>query len=155
MVTKSNLPQTKSRLFQITGDLLSSKTDGRGVKSAEVVGQFMKGLNTLPKSENDEILRHGLMVLAGRVTTMNQSDPTQNDILEKNKLPLFVDLRLKDGDGKFHSERFDVRKLTPNQIVRHESSLAMRQGKSKRGKLIDWAQMQINAGKGDVPVEKI
>ena len=79
------LAYTKSRLFDLTDKLLLAKPTGEGVRSAEVVDAIVKDISSVPESELIELTRIGLMVMAGRVTTMNRSDRQQLDILEKKQ----------------------------------------------------------------------
>lgn len=149
----SRLAYTNGHLFELTGKLLQSKPKGEGVVSSEVVDEMMKNISSIPESEKLTLTRIGLMVMAGRVTTMNRSDPNQLDILAKNNLPVFVDLRFPDATGRIRTGRFDVRKLTPNEIARHIPAVPKNKTRSRRDKLISWAKSQIDMGFGDISVE--
>jgi phage-related protein len=118
-----------------------------------VVDAMMKELNSIPESEVQEIIRVGLSVLAGRVTTMNKSDVKQLDIFEREKFPDFVDLRIKGADGKYKSRRFNVKKINPNTIIMHTPAIASNKTASRRDNLIEWARRRVADGFGDVAVE--
>jgi hypothetical protein len=153
MVAKRNSASyTKTKLFDLTSQILSTKPAGAGVLSTEIVDEFLKDFDSIPKEEIKVVLRVGLMVLAGRVTTMNKSHPSQLDIFVREGLPEFVDLRVPS-DGKLETQRFDVRKLTPNQIARHSPRSSKNKLTSKRDNLIEWARQRIGAGFGDIAVE--
>jgi len=148
------LPVTKSLLFDKTAEIISNKSDGQGVTSAEVVDEILRNPEELPKEETELIMRHGLMVLAGRVTSMNHSSPDQSDMFIENGLPLFADLRVQQSDGRYKTKRFDVRRLTPNQILAHKPAARKNSGKSKREKLIEWADKQAKNGFGEKAINE-
>jgi hypothetical protein len=143
---------TKSLLFELTSKILGRKADGAGVVSAEVVDEFLRE-HSVPEDEVKEVTRIGLMVLAGKVTTLNRSDAGQLDIFERENFPIFVDLRTVGVDGKYRTQRYDVRKLTPNAIVMHSPPQPKNKTISKRDHLISWAEKRVASGDGDVAVK--
>jgi hypothetical protein len=149
----NRMPYTKSLLFELTSEISQKKPAGEGIRSSEVVDEVMKNIKSIPDAERDEITRVGLRVLAGRVTSMGKSDASQLDIFEREKFPVFVGLRLRGEDGKFRTQRFDVKKLTPNLISQHTPMVPKNKSNSKRDNLIAWANQRIANGFGDVSVE--
>ena len=152
MGARNALAKTKGLLFELTSQILDQKTDGSGVVSGEIVKEFLRK-HKIPEEEIQEIIRLGLMVLAGKVTTMNRAGVAQLDIYEREKLPIFVDLRIEGVDGKYRTQRYDVKKLKPSVIIKHSAPQIKNKSVSKRDALIAWAHKQVASGHGEVAVE--
>ena len=138
----------KRVLVEITSRLAIQKHNTGGVTSREVVEQFKKENHDIDKFEQQELNDIALMILAGRVTSMNNVDSNQSEMLTKLGLPTIVSLRLPDKNGRYRYARFDVRNLTPEMILAHKDPERSERKGSRRDALITQAEKFFKEGFG-------
>ncbi|HWK13156.1 MAG TPA: hypothetical protein VNS02_02085 [Rhizobiaceae bacterium] len=143
----------RKRISDAMTRILVDRPPAQGLSSKEVVSVVYKDIEQLSVDELRLLARLGIAVVVGRTTSLKQIDPSHADMLENAGIPRYASLRRPTEDGRHSTRIVDVSRLTPNEILMHSKAERTARKQSRLDTLLEWAAIQVNAGKGDLKVE--